>query len=378
MGRLASLRHRSWVHWTVKDYLDKSFKRKELKAIIASQWVDIGLPPSLCSFSVFATVMHQYVEGAYYPVGGAGTIAASVQQIVEAKGGKFLLNREVARLLIRNHRAVGVRVRKVHANAGSVADYFAPVIISDAGAATTYLKLVPPAYPIPFRESLRRFTVQMEPTTTINVYLGLSQDPRKLGFKGENYWIHTSLDCEDTYKSRKEWIENLTPVQAYVSFPSLNDPQSTSHTAEIVAQADYNVFSKWRNQPWLHRDDEYQSLKAKLIDALIKFVDQHLPGLADIVKYAELSTPITSEHFTGHYHGALHGLPAVPERYRQENLVWTRPTTVVPGLYLTGVDVHCPGVVGAMTSATFTVGELPNGISRSELKSAVQSKKENL
>lgn len=378
IGMLEGLFNRSWVHWTVKDYLDSHFKNPELKAIVASQWGDVGLPPGLCGFPVYATVMNHYVDGSYYPVGGAGTIADSVQEIVEARGGKFLLNREVTQVLIEEDRAVGVQVRKANTKEEIVEEYFAPAVVSDAGAVATYLKFIPSDYPISFRESLQRFVEKTEPTTNVSVYLGLSQDPRALGLKGENYWIYTSLDHADTYRRRREWIEDFQPIQAYVSFPSLKDPQAISHTAEILAWTDYNAFAKWSDQPWLHRDKEYQTLKEHLTNALIEFVDQHLPGFASLVEYKEISTPVTNEHFTGHYHGAIYGLPAVPERYRQENLVWTRPTTVLPGLYLTGVDVHCLGIVGAMMSATFTLGELPQGIFPPEVKSAAQARRKDL
>lgn len=377
IGTLEGLFHRSWVKWTVKDYLDHRFKHPELKAILASQWGTVGLPPGQCVFPVFATVMNHYVDGAYYPIGGAGTIADSVQHIVTAKGGKFLLNREVTQVLIENNRAVGVQVRN-KAGKETVEHYFASTIVSDAGAATTYLKLIPPEYPVPFRESLRHFVEQNEPTTSVGVYLGLSQDPRTLGFQGENYWIYNTLDHDNTYQQRGKWVDQVQPVQAYVSFPSLKDPQATRHTATIHAWTDYNIFSKWQEQPWRHRDEEYQVLKHRLMDALIQFVDQRLPGFAGLIEYKEFSTPITNEHFTGHYHGGIYGLPAIPERFRPENLAWTRPTTVLPGLYLTGADVYCLGVVGAMMSATYTLGELPGGIFLPELKAAALARKQSL
>jgi GDP dissociation inhibitor len=101
--------------------------------------------------------MH-YLNGAFYPVGGAGSIAQSVEKIVAAQGGKFLLNREVTEILIENDRAVGVNVRQVTAPAESPLEtYCAPIIISDTGAVMTYLKLIPADYPISFREPLRPF-----------------------------------------------------------------------------------------------------------------------------------------------------------------------------------------------------------------------------
>jgi phytoene dehydrogenase-like protein len=378
IGAIQGLFSRYYVHWTVKDYLDRHFKSPELKAILTAAWGDVGLPPGLCAMPIFATVMNHYNGGGYYPVGGAGTIAESVQRIVEAAGGKFLLNRDVTQILIESDRAVGVKVHKVNAPTDTGEEYFAPVIVSDAGAAATYLKLIPADYPIPFRDALRRFMAQTEPTTNVSVYVGFSQDPRSLGVKGENYWIYDLLDHDETYRKRGDWVKTASPLQAYVAFPSLKDPHTTHHTATILAWTDYGSFGQWQNQPWLHRDEDYQSLKERLTDALIQKVDRHLPGFADLVAYKELSTPVTNEYFTGHYHGAIYGLPAVPERFRRENLIWTRPTTLVPGLYLTGVDVYCLGIVGAMMSAQFTLGELPHGIFPPELTAAAKAKQQTV
>ena len=370
LGAVQGLFAASRVNLTTQEYLDHHFKHPELKAILTAQWGCYGLPPNLSAFAVHAVIINHYLDGAYYPAGGAGTIITSTQPIIKDKGGKFLLNREVTQVLIENSRAVGVQVRKVNEKDDVFEEYYAPVIVSDAGATTTYLKLIPPEYPIPFRESLRQFVEQNEPTTNLTLYLGLSEDPRKLGFQGENHWIYASLNYDEIYSQRSEWIKNAKPLQAYLSFPSLKDPQATAHTAEILVWADYNVFAQWHDQPWLHRDEEYQALKERLTDGIIDFVNQYYPGFADIVEYKELSTPVTNEHFTGHHHGAIYGLPFVPKRFCQENLDWTRPTTPLPGLYLTGADVFCPGIVGALMGGVFTVGELPSGIPNPEIVAA--------
>lgn len=364
MGWIYGIFNPARLSLTTQTYLDRHFQSPELKALLASQWGDYGLPPSLSPFALHSTIVNHYLEGGYYPVGGAGTIAASVQAIVEENGGRFLLNREVTRILIENGSAVGVRVRKVNnKEKDTFEEYYAPAIVSDAGAAATYLKLIPPEYSLPFRDDLSHFVQRYPPTTNVTLYLGLSADPRKLGFYGENHWLYSVLDHDRTYQQRGQWIEDVRPIQAYLSFPSLKDPEAENHTAEIVALADYNFFSTWREQAWRHRDRDYQSLKESIADALIAFVDRHYPGFAGMVAYKELSTPITNEHFTGHRGGGIYGLPFVSERFRSGNLAWTHPKTPLPGLYLTGADVCMLGVVGAMMGGMVALGNLPDGIS---------------
>jgi phytoene dehydrogenase-like protein len=359
---LQQLWNRFDLNLTTKDYLDRHFKSEPLKALLASQWGDYGLPPGKSLFAMHAIIVNHFLEGGYYPVGGAGGIAKGVGTIVKKSGGQFLLNREVTEILIENDRAVGVKARKVNAKDEAIETYHAPVIISDAGAANTYLKLVPPDYPLPFRQSLHHFIKQYPPTSNITLYLGLS-DPRPLGFQGSNYWIYNSLDHDTTYERRKEGIEQVNPPQAWISFPSLKDPQTETHTAEILAWANYDSFTRWREQPWRDRDEDYQALKQRLSEALIGIIEQHYPGFSQLVEYQELSTPLTNELFANHVKGGIYGLPFVRDRIQSENSAWTRAQTPIPGLYLTGADVFSPGVVGAMMGGIVTLTNLPDGIS---------------
>jgi phytoene dehydrogenase-like protein len=296
-------------------------------------------------------------------VGGGGTIARSIQPIVEAQGGQFLLNREVTQVLIEGDRAVGVQVRKVNDAAAELETYYAPTIVSNAGVATTYLKLIPSDYPIPFRDELKRFIQNHAPTTNVTLYVGLANDPRSLGFQGENHWIYESIDHNQAFAQHQRWVRNGQPPQCYVSFPSLKDPKATAHTAEIIAWADYETFGQWQTQPWLHRDEDYQQLKHRISEMLIQQVDRHYPGFAQQVAYAELSTPLTNEHFTGHLKGGIYGLPSVPEKFAPQHTVWMKAETPVRGLYLTGADLYMGGIVSAMMAGVTTLSCIPGGIS---------------
>jgi phytoene dehydrogenase-like protein len=345
---------------TTKAYLDEHFKDPKLKAILASQWGDYGLPPSQSPFMLHSLIVHHYLNGAWYPVGGAGTFAEGAREIVEASGGRILLSREVTEVLIENGRAIGVRVRN---GRGETEEYRAPVVVSNAGAALTYAKLLPADQPISFRDSLARFVERHPPTSHLSLYVGFSRDPRELGFRGENHWLFKRYDHDANYARLGQWIEGGEPEEVYLSFPSLKDPEAKAHTAELVTFTDYESFSKWKHQPWRRRDAQYQALKERITEALLDFVERRHPGFRELVEFRELSTPLTNEFMTGHHRGAIYGLPSVPERFRKENLSWTRPKTPVEGLYLTGADVSSLGIVGAMMGGLTTLGYLPDGIS---------------
>jgi all-trans-retinol 13,14-reductase len=347
---------------TTGAYLDTHFKDPRLKALLASQWGDYGLPPGLSPFGLHGMIVNFYSQGGFYPSGGSGKIAESVRETVESKGGRFLLRSEVTGIIIRDGRAVGVRARKAGAG-NKEEEYLAPEIISNAGTLETYLKLVPLDFPIPFRSDLERFALNHPPTTNLTLFLGFSRDPSQLGLNGANLWIYDGFDHDAIFAEGSAWLESGQPRHAYVSFHSLKDPDAQAHSAEILNfTTDYTFFSRWRHQPWNRRDEEYKKLKERISEALTAFVDGFFPGFSDMVEYRELATPLTNEHFTGHHRGAAYGLCSVSERFSSGNIAWTHPKTPLQGLYLTGADAGGLGVTGAMMGGFMCLGHLRDGL----------------
>lgn len=145
---------------------------------------------------------------------------------------------------------------------------------------------------------------------------------------------------------------------AYLSTPSLKDPESEGHTAEIITFAPYAEYAKWKDQPWKKRDEDYKALKEKAAQGLIRFVDERYKGFADLVDFYELSTPITTEHMTDHNQGAIYGLACVPERFDIDKSPWGQIHTPIKGLLMTGADAISLGIAGAMMAGIATCAHL--------------------
>jgi len=329
---------------TTGAYLARRFRDPRLRAVIAARWPDYGLPPSESVFLAHAIITSHYLEGAYYPAGTAARIAEGARSVIEDAGGAVRVRAEVERILVRDGRAKGVRL-------ASGEELAAPVVVSDAGARATYLRLLGDDVCVPFREALRRVPPGM---ATVTLYLGLSCSPEVLGVRGENFWIHDDLDHEAMWRRRHGLLAGDVPL-AYVSFPSLKDPDARAHTAEIVAPADMADFARWQGTAWKQRGDGYEAVKERLADALLAAVERRLPGLGSLVAYRELSTPLSTEGFTGHPGGEIYGIPLTPARLE---MPFIGPRTPVRGLYLTGADTLSPGVVGAMMGGVFAVAAI--------------------
>ncbi len=335
---------------TTKNYLDKTFKDQKIKALLTSTWGDYGLPPEKSAFVMHAIVNRSYWYGGYYPVGGASSFAENMVPIIENGEGKVLTARTVENIIIKNNKAIGVKVKK----GNKEEEYFADTIVSNTGAYNTYCKLVNEDINIPFRDEIKNAVSSLSANT---LYLGLKESPEKLGIKGENCWIFTSYDHDNTFNESKT-SEDIH--SAFVSFPSLKNPEAKTHTAEIISFSHFENMKKWKDTKWMKRGDTYKKFKEAYSKKLLEFTDKSIPGLSELVDYSELSTPLTLEYFTKWENGSFYGIPVSPKRYKYN---WISPKTPIKNLYLTGSDAATIGVIGAMMGGLLTTAVINGGMS---------------
>jgi all-trans-retinol 13,14-reductase len=345
---------------STKEYLDLRFQDNRLKAIVVSQWGNYGLPPGQSSFIIHAAVAQHYFAGGYYPVGGSHRIFEAIEKTLADAGGTYLTSHEVTGIRIENGVACGVSALALREPGNPIKEFAADKIISDAGAWNTYQKLLAKEN-VPFRAGLEDFYRKYPVVSNVTLYLGLKDNPQKLGFGGENHWIYSSYDHDENFARGYDWAETGVVAGAYLSFPSLKNSEAKAHTAEIIAFTDYAYFERWKNQPWKKRDAEYKAVKERIADALVAFVDRHYPGFADLIEFRELSTPITTEYFSSHPRGSIYGVACTPARFVAAEAPWCNPVSPFENLYLTGADVSSPGVAGAMMGAVATLSQIRNG-----------------
>src|SRR5688572_10562341 len=145
---------------------------------------------------------------------------------------------------------------------------------------------------------------------------------------------------------------------AFLSFPSLKDPEAKANTGEIITFVSYELFEKWRDDKWKKRGTEYEEFKEMLAQRMIDFIDKKYPGFKDLIDFYELSTPLSTEHFTMHNKGCIYGMHTSPDRMLKK---WNQVDTPVKNLYLTGADAAVLGVAGAFTGGIFATMRLLGG-----------------
>lgn len=320
-----------------------------LRAVLTAQLGDYGLPPSQSAFGIHALVTLHYLGGGYYPVGGSSRIYQSIAPVIEAAGGLVLACAEVEQILVEGGRACGVRM-------ADGVELRAPVVVSDAGAANTVHRLVAPD--VEALAPLRAAVDRLRPSCAhLALYLGFEHSDAALGNAMTNHWVYASEDHDGTFARQLGKPDDGMPF-AYISFPSAKDPDFQRRypgraTVEVVTLASLDWFEPWRGTQWMKRGADYEAFKERLTGQLLEVLFAQCPQLRGKVAVAELGTPLTTAHFSGHPGGEIYGLAQSPQRFREHCL---RPQTPLPGLFLSGVDVAVCGVGGALVGGVNAAG----------------------
>jgi all-trans-retinol 13,14-reductase len=344
-------RAQKWMGRTTAEVLAELTDNPKLRTVLAAQWGYYGSVPSRSSFVMQALVARHFFHGAYYPVGGSGEIARNLLRRVAEAGGWTRIYADVEQIVLEKGRAVGVRL-------GSGEEIRARNIVSAAGVMSTVERLLPPEALGAWVEPVRK----LRPASAhVCLYMGFQGDIRKAGAGSANQWFwHTWSTEHDAWHVDPAAESQPDAPVLYCSFPSLKDPHHDPgpdmlHTGEVVTFVPWEVFEPFTGGRWKRRGAEYDAFKAKLHASLQEQFFRHMPELAPMLRFAELGTPLSTDHFVRPMRGSIYGIEPTPERFACEGL---RPRSPIPGLTFAGSEVSGVGVVGAMMGGVLAAGSV--------------------
>lgn len=245
VGRWLSEMLSGGLQHTAADKLAALVPDERLRTVLSAQWGYHGVPPSRAAWALQAMVSNHFMQGASYPVGGSGRLAATFLQGVADAGGWTRVCADVAEILVEDGRTVGVCLTDGE-------ELRAPRVVSAAGAWNTTHKLLPAAH----RGAPWVASVAALPPSPAHVCL-------YIGFKGDIASAGASRRCAwyfDTWShERCTWEVDAAeppsrPPLLFVSFPSLKDPAHVPgpeqrHTGELIAFVPWEAFERWSGTP---------------------------------------------------------------------------------------------------------------------------------
>jgi glycine/D-amino acid oxidase-like deaminating enzyme len=178
LGWWQSAALRRWWGRTTAEVLAECTTDPRLRAVLGAQWGDHGGPPSVASFAMHALIQQHYLDGAWYPVGGAAAFAKALIPVVESAGGSVRTRAPVTRILIEHGRATGIEL-------ADGTRHYAGFVISDVGARNTVARLLPRA--VAESQWGRAVSALVPSLCHVGLYLGLEGDVESAGASRSGY-----------------------------------------------------------------------------------------------------------------------------------------------------------------------------------------------
>ncbi|XP_077475291.1 all-trans-retinol 13,14-reductase-like [Stigmatopora argus] len=341
---------------SVTEVIDGLTENKDLRAVFAYIFGTYGNMPKEASFAMHSLLVTHYLNGAWYPKGGASEIAYHMIPIIEKAGGAVLVRAPVNRILFNEAReACGVSVMKgqeeVHIQA--------PMIISNAGIFNTYQQLLPKELQA-MPAIQRQLSMVKNGMGGLSIFLGLNGTKEELGLKADNYWIFSENNLDElmikySNSDREESSKNI-PI-LFVASPSAKDPtweerSPGKSTLSLVSFAIYDWFEEWKDDKPTNRAPDYKELKQAFMETSLQIVLDNFPKITrDKVEFIDAGTPITNTHYIAAPKGEIYGADHGTSRFNPQLCASLRPQTPFKNLYLTGQDVFVCGFAGALAGA---------------------------
>lgn len=328
---------------TTKEVLDELTDNTRLKAVLSAQFGDYGMLPSESSFAIHAMVVNHFMNGGNYPVGGADQISTKMTKVLQQNGSLVVVNAKVDEIVVENNKVQGVKI---------VDNFIAcNTVISNVGVKNTYNQLLKGenAY------AKIEFNSLAPAVSHMCLYVGLNKSDKELNLPKHNVWYHKTENFSKNISESN--VADIASNFAYISFPSAKDKQwqeqhKDKATIQAVSPAEYSWFEKYDDLKVMKRGEEYEALKKKFKNTMLQKLYELFPQIKGHVEITEVSTPLSTKHFTNYQHGEIYGLEHSPKRLLAKNL---RFESKIKGLTLTGQDLTLVGIGGALAAGMMCV-----------------------
>ena len=332
-----------WMRATGADLINARISDPVLRGVLAGQSGDHGLPPSKVSAFMHAGITDHYLEGGYYPLGGAFTIPRAFVRALKKAGGEIRLQSRVKRMLLEGKKVIGVEL-------DSGEEIRSGVLISNADPEVTFGKLIG-------RENLspklkRKLDGLTYSTSCLSLFFATDMDLREAGLDSGNMWYYDHADVDKIYSDglTDALLREETPPGMFLTVTTLKDPSkrhSGHHTCESFAFVGYEAFEKWAHTRYGSRPADYDAMKEDLAWRMVRGLEKRIPGLSKHIVYSSLGTPLTNEHYLNATRGNLYGIEKSP---KQVGPLGFTSRTEFEGLFLCGQSTTSHGVAGVTAS----------------------------
>jgi len=179
--------------------------------------------------------------------------------------------------------------------------------------------------------------------------LGLSKPPREFGISAySTQLLPREMTRLSDYAQGAALMANepgeRMPPMSIVDYAAIDSGVPAPPYVLLICGPD--LLSNWDSSDM----DAYREKRGRWQDAIVSYLDQHFPGLANGVAASSFNSALSVRQYLNAPDGAVYGFAPTPPRS-----IWRTPArsprTAVPGLYLASAYAGFGGYTGVVQSA---------------------------
>ncbi|MGE0454526.1 MAG: phytoene desaturase family protein [Vicinamibacteria bacterium] len=321
---------------TLRQALDRHFRDRKLKLLLAADVPHWGSPPERTSFVFDSMLRLSYFLGNYYPVGGSQVFADDLARRFEAQGGHLCLRTLGLKILTEDGRARGVEIETGLPSRRTRHTVLADRIISNGDLLRTYEEMLGPDQVEPeYVAELRTLRPSMPCFLS---HIGLRDVSEELLNEVSGYY----WDSWDTD------AVGQTALRFKIFAPTLFERRMAPPGGQVVIiqrvrEIDYEAIQDW------------PAHKAELERFALDHLEKLIPGLPGKTVVMSSASARTSYRYTLNRRGAMLGWEMSPDQLGRGRPEVTGP---IDGLYFVGHWTRPGGGITPVIVSAMRVAEL--------------------
>ncbi|MCP4602851.1 MAG: NAD(P)/FAD-dependent oxidoreductase [Proteobacteria bacterium] len=310
---------------TCAEIMGEFIKDEELKSIISSPWWIYGMPPSKLASILFSVPTIQFHNtGGGILKGTSQKLSDTMLKRIEMKGGSFLKNTSVNRIITSKGGVKGVVTDNDET-------FWTPIVIANANPRDVILNMLTvDEVDDVYRKRVEDSELSISAT---QLFLGLDVNPESLSMNSPSVAMFDSYDHEECYQNVLEgnYEKSFCFLTNYTAFDETVAPEGKG----VLNILTLDHIKNWENLS----NDEYKIKKTEVSKMLIEKAETQVHGLSEHIEVLELGTPVTMQRYTRNANAAIYGFAQTNEQSGVNRFTTDTP---IGGLYFANAYTY-PG-----------------------------------
>ena len=277
-----------------------------------------------------------------FPEGGSLGVSKSIEERYRSLGGQVTYRAKVKRILVEGDRAVGIELMD-----GS--RHHADAVVSACDGYTTIYKMLEGKYVSKTIEKLYKEIVHKPKLIypgVVSIFLGVNGE---FG-RDEPHCTTYLLSDKDAAA-----LPSAAQKSLVVQHRSRYSPGFAPHGKSVIHCTYFTDYQPWKELRTENRVG-YRAEKRKVASFVQDFLERRYPGMNDKIEIVDVTSPATTERYTGNHAGSILAWKAFTEAEDLASKLIDKEGMQLPGLknfYMAGQWISGGGLIRAAASGRF-------------------------